>query len=122
MIVSDQDRSREFYVDLLDASVVRERDPVVLRLGGAWLILNGAGGPTPDKPGLSAAPPSDMSVFSAALNLRVADVQAMWKALSAKGAQFLTAPIDRGPEIRCFLRDPDGHLIELGQATRLVRC
>jgi catechol 2,3-dioxygenase-like lactoylglutathione lyase family enzyme len=36
---------------------------------------------------------------------------------SGKGAQFLTPPQDRGGEIRCYVRDPDGHLIEVGQTT-----
>jgi len=50
------------------------------------------------------------------LNIRVADIAAVYADWSAKGAQFLTEPIDRGPEIRCYLRDPDGHLIEVGQS------
>jgi uncharacterized protein (TIGR00369 family) len=115
LIVSDQDRSREFYVGVLGASVVRERDPVVLRLGGMWLILNAGGDPTPDKPAIIAAPPADRSRFSCALNLRVADIHTTWQQLNAAGAEFLTPPIDRGPEIRCYLHDPDGHLIEIGQ-------
>jgi hypothetical protein len=40
-----------------------------------------------------------------------------WK---AKGAEFVTPPIDRGAEIRCYLRDPDGYLIEVGQSTGLL--
>jgi hypothetical protein len=32
----------------------------------------------------------------------------------------VTPPIDRGAEIRCYMRDPDGYLIEVGQATRLL--
>ena len=36
---------------------------------------------------------------------------------SARGAEFLTPPQDRGAEIRCYLRDPDGHLIEVGQTS-----
>ena len=115
LIVSDQDRSREFYVNVLGASAIRERDPVVLRVGGMWLILNDGGGPTPDKPATVAAPPADRARFSTALNLRVADVRSTWQRLKTAGAEFLTGPIDRGPEIRCYLHDPDGHLIEIGQ-------
>ena len=115
LIVSDQDRSREFYVNVLGASAVRERDPVVLQLGGMWLILNAGGGPTPDKPETIAAPPADRSRFSSALNLRVADIHSTWQRLQNAGAEFLTGPIDRGPEIRCYFHDPDGHLIEIGQ-------
>jgi catechol 2,3-dioxygenase-like lactoylglutathione lyase family enzyme len=116
LIVSDQDRSREFYVSVLGGSVVRERDPVVLRLGGMWLILNGGGGPTPDKPEIIAVPPADRSRFNCALNLRVADIHTTWHQMNAAGADFFTGPIDRGPEIRCYLHDPDGHLIEIGQS------
>jgi len=115
LIVSDQDRAREFYVDVLGASAIRERDPVVLRLGGMWLVLNDGGEPTPDKPDTVAAPPADRARFSSALNLRVADVRSTWQQLRSAGAEFLTGPIDRGPEIRCYLHDPDGHLIEIGQ-------
>jgi uncharacterized protein (TIGR00369 family) len=115
LIVSDQDRSREFYVNVLGASTIRERSPVVLRLGGMWLILNDGGDPTPDKPATIAAPPADPSRFSSALNLRVADIRSTWQQLQSAGAEFLTGPTDRGPEIRCYLHDPDGHLIEIGQ-------
>ncbi|HVH30206.1 MAG TPA: VOC family protein, partial [bacterium] len=38
----------------------------------------------------------------------------------ARGAAFLTPPIDRGSEIRCYMRDPDGHLIEVGQVVGRV--
>lgn len=115
LIVSDQDRAREFYVNVLGASAIRERDPVVLRLGGMWVILNAGGDPTPDKPETIAAPPTDRERFSSALNLRVADIRSTWQQLQSAGADFLTGPIDRGPEIRCYLYDPDGHLIEIGQ-------
>jgi uncharacterized protein (TIGR00369 family) len=115
LIVSDQDRSREFYTKVLGALPIRERDPVVLRLAGMWLILNAGGGPTPDKPATVAEPPADRSRFSCALNFRVADIRSSWQQLKSAGAEFLTGPIDRGPEIRCYLHDPDGHLIEIGQ-------
>jgi hypothetical protein len=62
--------------------------------------------------------PADPNQVSAFLNIRVADIQQVYDEWSAKGAVFLTPPIDRGPEIRCYMRDPDGHLIEVGQSTR----
>jgi catechol 2,3-dioxygenase-like lactoylglutathione lyase family enzyme len=37
--------------------------------------------------------------------------------VGARGAEFLTPPQDRGPEIRCYVRDPDRHLIEVGQTS-----
>jgi lactoylglutathione lyase len=60
-------------------------------------------------------------VLTSALNIRVADIQAVYREWKARGAEFLTEPKDHGGEIRCYLRDPDGHLIELGQATGILR-
>jgi hypothetical protein len=36
---------------------------------------------------------------------------------SQKGAQFLTEPKDHVHEIRCYMCDPDGYIIEVGQST-----
>jgi len=117
LVVSDQDRSREFYRTVFGAKVVLERDPVILRMANSWLILNAGGGPTDDKPTVTLAPPSDPGQASAFLNLRVADIAACYDQWSARGAQFLTEPKDHGREIRAYIRDPDGHLIEVGQTT-----
>jgi len=120
LVVRDQDASRDWYRDVFGAKVVRERDPVILKVHNGWLILNVGGGPTDDKPNVTLEPPSDPSRTSAFLNLRVADVQQVYEEWSARGAEFLTPPIDRGAEIRCYIRDPDGHLIEVGQSTRAL--
>lgn len=118
LVVSDQDRSREFYQSVFDAQVVIERDPVILKLANTWLILNVGGGPTDDKPTVTLTTPPDPSRVSAFLNFRVADIAKAYKEWSAKGAQFLTEPRDHGREIRAYIRDPDGHLIEVGEARR----
>src|SRR5215467_4228893 len=117
MIVNNQDRSRDFYHNVLDAEIVRDRDPVILRFHNGVIILNVGGGPTEDKPTVTMAPPADLDTVSTALNIRVADIGAVYDAWRSRGAQFLTPPQDRGSEIRCYLRDPDGHLIEVGQTT-----
>ncbi len=116
LVVSDQDRSREFYRSVFGATVVLERDPVILKIANSWLILNMGGGPTDDKPTVTLAPPADPDRASAFLNLRVADIAAAYAEWSAKGAEFLTEPKDHVREIRAYIRDPDGHLIEVGQA------
>jgi catechol 2,3-dioxygenase-like lactoylglutathione lyase family enzyme len=90
---------------------------VVLRFAGAWLLLVSGGGPTADKPTVVFAPPDDPDRVSHAMTLRVADCQAAYEALRSRGAAFLTPPYDWGSEVRCFLRDPDGHLVEISQAT-----
>jgi catechol 2,3-dioxygenase-like lactoylglutathione lyase family enzyme len=111
LVVSDQDRSREFYRSLFDGVVLLERDPV---------ILNEGGGPTDDKPTVTLTTPPDPNRTSAFLNVRVADIAKAYREWSAKGAEFLTEPKDHGREIRAYIRDPDGHLIEVGQATGVL--
>ena len=118
MIVNSQDRSRDFYHHVMGAEIVRDRDPVILRLHNGVIVLNVGGGPTSDKPAVTMAPPADQDTVSMALNIRVADIQAVYHAWRARGAGFLTPPQDRDGEIRCYLRDPDGYLIEVGQTTR----
>jgi catechol 2,3-dioxygenase-like lactoylglutathione lyase family enzyme len=113
--------SRDFYARVLGGTVVLEENPCIVKLSNSWIIMNPGGGPTPDKPGISVVnyePDDTTSIF---LNLRVADVEACYQEWSEKGATFLTPPIERGPEIRCYMRDPDGYLIEVGQATGLLR-
>jgi lactoylglutathione lyase len=120
LVVSDQERSREWYVRLFDAQVLRERDPVMLRAANSWLILNEGGGPTDDKPDVTLTTPQEPSRTSAFLNVRVADIAAVHREWTAKGVEFLTEPKDHGQEVRAYVRDPDGHLIEIGQATGML--
>ena len=117
LTVADVERSVAFYSDVLGAKVIKPRDPAVLRLANTWLLMNPGGGPTPDKPDITLAPPTDPNRSGAFLNLRVADVAAVHRDWSARGANFLTPPIERPGEVRCYLRDPDGYLIEVGQTT-----
>jgi catechol 2,3-dioxygenase-like lactoylglutathione lyase family enzyme len=120
-IVSDDvDRSRRFYAEVLGGEVVREREPAIVALANGWVIINVGGGPTDDKPSVTLGTPADPDVVSSFLNIRVADIEAVHAEWSARGAEFLTPPKDHGHEIRCYIRDPDGHLIEVGQATGIV--
>jgi catechol 2,3-dioxygenase-like lactoylglutathione lyase family enzyme len=113
-------RSRAFYSDVLGGQVVLEENPCMIRLANAWVIMNPGGGPTPDKPNISVVNHEPGDTVSSFMNLRVADIQASYEEWSAKGAEFVTPPIDRGAEIRCYMRDPDGYLIEVGQSTGLL--
>jgi lactoylglutathione lyase len=116
-VVSDQDRSRDWYERVLGGTTVRECDPVIMKVANGWITLNVGGGPTEDKPDVILETPPDPTRTSSFLNIRVADIQKAYREWSAAGAQFLTEPQDRGAEIRCYMRDPDGHLIEVGQST-----
>lgn len=121
LTVRDYEKARGFYRDVLGGQVAFERPPFgIIQLANAWVTLNEGGGPTDDKPEVTLSPPTDQHNVSSFLNIRVADIQARYEEWSSKGAEFLTPPIDRGMETRCYMRDPDGYLIEVGQATGLL--
>jgi catechol 2,3-dioxygenase-like lactoylglutathione lyase family enzyme len=113
-------RSRDFYSRVLGGTVVLDENPCIVRLSNSWIIMNPGGPPTPDKPGISVVDYQPGDTTSIFLNLRVADIHACYEEWTAKGAQFVTPPIDREAEIRCYMRDPDGYLIEVGQSTGLL--
>ena len=117
LVVSDLGRSKAWYLDILGATLYGEYGgtSVVLQLGTAWLLLVTAGGQTDDKPSVTLAPPVDPDLRDNLFTMRVDDCQAVYEALRARGADFLTAPVTRGRETRCFLRDPDGHLFEISE-------
>jgi catechol 2,3-dioxygenase-like lactoylglutathione lyase family enzyme len=120
-IVSDDvERSRRFYTDVLGGETVLEGEPSIVELANSWIIINVGGGPTDDKPTVTLEPPPDPNRVSSFLNIRVADIEAVHADWGERGAEFLTPPVDHGREIRCYMRDPDGHLIEVGQATGIL--
>ena len=118
LVVSDLNRSVEFYRDVLGASLVRDYGgtSAVFKFQGSWILLVTGGGPTRDKPNITFAPPSDPKVVSHEFTIRVPDCRAAYEALVARGAQFLTPPVESEWEVRCFFRDPDGHLLEISEA------
>jgi catechol 2,3-dioxygenase-like lactoylglutathione lyase family enzyme len=120
VVSADVAASQQFYAGVLGGVTVMEGGPTIVKLANSWIIINEGGGPTEDKPEVTLDVPPDLNQVSAFLNIRVADIQKVYDEWSAKGATFLTPPIDRGPEIRCYMRDPDGHLIEVGQSTRVL--
>ena len=120
LTVRDVAVSRAFYADNLDGQVVLEENPAIVRVANSWIIMNPGGGPTPDKPDIVLAPPEPGDPVSAFLNIRVADIAAFYERATSRGARFLTEPLDRKAELRCYLRDPDGYLIEVGQATGML--
>jgi catechol 2,3-dioxygenase-like lactoylglutathione lyase family enzyme len=118
-IVSDDvERSRRFYTEVLGGETVRAGEPTYVALANSWIIINVGGGPTDDKPTVILETPPDPDRTSSFLNIRVADIRAVYEQWSARGAEFLTEPKQHETEIRCYIRDPDGHLIEVGQTTR----
>lgn len=120
LVVEDVERSTRFYSHVLGGDLVYEGPPGMVKLANSWLILNTGGGPTADKPEVTLTTPADPNTVSAFLNIRVADMAATRELWESRGAEFLTEPVDFDYEIRCYLRDPDGHLIEVGEATGML--
>ncbi len=116
-VVADLERSRTFYRDVLGAEVYREYggSSIVLRFLGCWLLLVTAGGPTADKPTVTFVPPSDPDRVSHELTIRVPNCAGAYETLQARGATFLTPPVETPWEVRAFFRDPDGNLIEISE-------
>lgn len=116
-VVSDVERSRDWYTRVLGATLYREYGGTscVVQLLGSWLLLVTGGPPTEDKPTVTFAPPDDPDRVNAEMIFRVSDCRESYETLLARGAEFLTPPVDNGYEVRAFFRDPDGHLFEISQ-------
>ena len=119
LVASDVDRSRHFYADVLGGEVLLAGEPTIVALANSWIVINVGGPPTDDKPMVTLEPPRDPDHVNSFLNIRVADINTVYEQWRARGAEFLTPPTDRGVELRCYMRDPDGHLIEVGQTTMI---
>ena len=117
LTVADVSRSAEFYVHVFGGTVVRSGEPTIIQVANSWLIVNVGGGPTDDKPTVTLRTPQNPHEVSSFLNIRVADIRACYERWRSKGAEFLTEPKDHVAEIRCYMRDPDGYIIEIGQST-----
>jgi catechol 2,3-dioxygenase-like lactoylglutathione lyase family enzyme len=117
LVTDDIERSRRFYTEILGGTVVFSGEPTVVALANIWIVFNRGCGPTDDKPNVTLETPRDPNVTSSFLNIRVTDIEAVYAEWSSRGAQFLTPPKRHQYETRCYIRDPDGHLIEVGQTT-----
>jgi catechol 2,3-dioxygenase-like lactoylglutathione lyase family enzyme len=117
LVVADVERSRRFYTEVLGGRTLVSGEPSYIALANTWIIINTGGGPTDDKPAVTLETPPDPDLTSAFMNIRVSDIEAAYAQWSARGAVFLTEPKHHETEIRCYIRDPDDHLIEVGQTT-----
>ncbi len=117
VVVSDFETSRDWYRNVLGAKLHREYGgtSAVFAFNGTWLLVVTGGEPTADKPHITFAPTDHPDVVDHSFTIRVPDCQAAYELLSARGAEFLTPPYDWGAEVRCFFRDPDGHLFEISE-------
>jgi putative intracellular protease/amidase/catechol 2,3-dioxygenase-like lactoylglutathione lyase family enzyme len=124
LTVADIDRSLRFYETVLGGRALSRGDskgaPGYIQIANTWLLVNVGGGPTPDKPSVTLSVLADPHKISSFMNIRVADIQACYKLWKSRGAEFITEPIPKYGETRCYIRDPDGYIIEVGQSTDLT--
>ena len=122
LTVANIERSARYYEKVFGARILSLGDgnaPAYLQLANIWMIVNVGGGPTPDKPTVTLSIP-DPNHINSFMNFRVADIQACYELWKSRGAEFITEPIPKYGETRCYIRDPDGYIIEVGQSTDLA--
>ena len=119
LTVADIERSARFYETVFGGRILSRGDssgaPGYIQIANTWLFVNAGGGPTPDKPTVTLSVPSDPDPVSSFMNIRVADIQACYELWRSRGAEFITEPKEKYGETRCYIRDPDGYIIEVGQ-------
>ena len=99
LVVTEMNRARSFYHDVLGAEVYREYGGTscVLKFLDSWLLLVTGGGPTEDKPDVTFWPPRDKSAVSHSMTIRVPDCQAVYDVLKGRD-QMLNAHVQNGQE------------------------
>jgi catechol 2,3-dioxygenase-like lactoylglutathione lyase family enzyme len=120
LIVKDVKKSCDWYEAMLDGKVVMEPTadgtPAIIKVANTWIIINfGGGDGTVDKPDINVKVKEDQGVLSSFLNVRVADITTFYNDRKDRG-NFITEPKDMSRETRCYMQDPDGYLIEVGQS------
>src|SRR5580698_375540 len=119
--VADIERSARYYEKVFGARILSLGDSKGasghIQIANTWLIVNVGGGPTPDKPTVTLSVLTNPDEINSFMNIRVADIQACYQLWKSRGAEFITEPIPKDDEIRCYIRDPDGYIIEVGQDT-----
>jgi len=125
LIVADIERSMRFYEKVFGGRILSSGDtkgaPGYIQIANTWLLVNVGGGPTPDKPSVTLSVPPDPDHLSSFMNIRVADIHACYELWKSRGAEFITPPIPKYGETRCYIRDPDGYIIEVGQSNPGVK-
>jgi catechol 2,3-dioxygenase-like lactoylglutathione lyase family enzyme len=120
LTVADIERSTRFYETVFGGRVLSKGDangaPAYIQIANTWLIVNVGGGPTPDKPSIVLSPPGNPHSVSSFMNIRVANIQECYELWRSRGAVFITAPLEKYGETRCYIRDPDGYIIEVGES------
>jgi lactoylglutathione lyase len=115
LTVTDPKQSAEYYLRIFGGEVVCRGEPTIIQIANSWLVFNKGGGLTNDKPAVTLHTPLNLNKVSNFMIIRVADIWGYYEEWKKRGAGFLTEPKEHKLEVRCYIRDPDGYLIEVGQ-------
>ena len=116
LTVADIERSARFYETVFGGRILSTGAPGYIQIANTWLIINVGGGPTPDKPSVTLSVPADPDSVNSFMNIRVKNIQACYELWRNRGAHFITEPKEKYGETRCYIRDPDGYIIEVGES------
>ncbi|HET8564021.1 MAG TPA: VOC family protein [Candidatus Binatia bacterium] len=118
LIVEDLDRALRFYTEVLGLSLGhRSGEYAQLDTGSTRLGLYTRSAMAKTLGRSLTPPPPEMPGFE--IGFKVADVDAGFSELVARGATAVVPPTDRfWGQRTAYVRDPDGHLIELAQDLR----
>jgi catechol 2,3-dioxygenase-like lactoylglutathione lyase family enzyme len=120
LTVADVERSARFYEKVFGGRILGLGDasgaPGYIQIANTWLIVSVGGGPTPDSPTVVLSVPADPDAVSSFMNIRVANIQECYDLWRSRGAEFIIEPKGKYGETRCYIRDPDGYTIEVGQS------
>ncbi|MFN0092976.1 MAG: VOC family protein [Acidimicrobiales bacterium] len=121
LVVEDLDRALAFYTGVLGLPLGHRSGPYAQLATGRTRLALYLRSAMADTLGAPAAPPDpDRPGFE--LGFKVGDVDAAFAELTAAGAAAVTPPTDRAWGQRtAYVRDPDGHLIELAEDARRPR-
>ena len=92
LVSRDVTRARLFYTEVLGGETVREGEPSFVALANSWIVINTGGGPTEDKPEVTLEPPADHGRVSSFLNIRVADIAAVYERVGRRAARGSSPP------------------------------
>src|SRR4029450_13270564 len=120
IVAADVERATRFYSDVLGGEIVLAGEPSVVTLANSWITIDSAADHKRQAERHSRATTASLSCDHLREHPRRRHPSRL-PDLERAGAHFLTPPIDRRPETRCYLRDPDGHLIEIGQSNKTDR-
>lgn len=115
-MVEDLDRSLVFYVDILGLPLGHRSGPYAQLDTGTTRLSLFERGAMADTLGVGRLDPPTQSAPGFEIGFKVDDVDAAFADLTTAGAAAVAPPTTRPWGQRtAYLRDPDGHLVELAQ-------